>query len=84
MKSQRIWPVGRPGREDAGQRIAQLGSWMDLESPAMRLVEPGDDEDFVANRETMQTVCGPRVYLEPGVRRAFRALPRRLLPILEY
>ena len=84
MKSEGIWPVGRPGREDAGQRSAQLGSWMDLKRPAMRLVEPRDDEDFIADRETMETVGGPWVDVEPGVRRAFRALPRRLLPVLQY
>jgi len=43
MQSERIRPVGRPRREHAGQRIVQLGSRMDLQGPAMRLVEPRDD-----------------------------------------
>ena len=47
---------------------------MHLKDTPMRLVEPGDDEDLVPDGKTKQTICGPLVKFEPGVRRTFRPL----------
>ncbi len=56
---------------------------MDLEDAAIGAMEPGDDEDFVAGRDSGQRRREIRPHVQPRVGRTFGALPGRKLPLLE-
>src|SRR5262249_42972202 len=83
MKPERIRPVRRPRREDAGQRVARVASGGALPAPATGLVQPGDDDQLVARANPFERLRSPRVNLEPGIGRALRSLPRRLFALVE-
>src|SRR5215211_1069531 len=48
VQAQRVRPVGRPCREDPGERPARVGSRVHPQHVALRLVKPRDDEELVA------------------------------------
>src|SRR5262249_40952312 len=83
MKPERVRPIRGSRREDACERIARIGSWMDLHHVAPRAVKPGDHDDLVASGEAKQRVRSPRMHMEPGVWCAFRSLSRRLAARLQ-
>jgi adenine-specific DNA-methyltransferase len=57
VQSQRVRSVGRPRREDPGERTARVAPRVYLQHVASGLVEPGDDEDLVADRDPLEPVC---------------------------
>src|SRR5438552_288983 len=70
MEAQRVRSVRRSRREDARQRVLRGAARMNLEDVAARLMEPCDDDDFVADGKAMQPVDGPGLHLDPGVGRS--------------
>src|SRR5215470_17353313 len=55
---------------------------MSLQHVALGLVQPCNHHQFVSHLHPEQCFGKPRFNLEPGVRRAFRSLPRRVVPAL--
>ena len=53
---------------------------MHLENVPVGLVEPRDDQNFIADCQSVKCVGQWRVHFEPGVRCALGSLLRRLLP----
>ena len=51
---------------------------MNLQDVATALMQPGDDEHFVAGRKSMQPFGRPCMDVEPRIGRAFVSLPGRL------
>src|SRR5919106_1272765 len=51
--------------KDSGERVLEVAARVHFEHVAVRTMEPGDDDELVSRGD-------------PGVRRSFRALPRRL------
>ena len=83
MKADRIWPVRRSGRKDAGKWAAWVRAWMNLQNVAARQVQPRHDNDVVADRKPVEALDGERMHFEPGVGSAFRTLLGRFAPLLE-
>src|SRR6188472_3152739 len=69
---------GRTGCEDARQRPAQVVARMHGEGGAIRLVEPGDEDQFLAHLDPAESVEEGWLDLDRGVRRPLVPLPRRL------
>ncbi len=53
METERVRPVRGPRRENAGERIPFVGSRVDLKNIAPCTMKPGDDDDLVANGDTL-------------------------------
>src|SRR6266542_2058975 len=83
MQAQRVRPVRRSGRKDAGERKAPVRARVNLEDIAPGSIEPRDDDDFIAGRDSAQPSYQGRDHLEPRVRRPFAALLRRFGTRLE-
>src|SRR6266852_1064854 len=83
METQWIRSIRRSGRKDAGEQIARVGPWVDLEDVAMGSVKPRDDDDFVAKAEALKCFRRPRTYLEPRIGRPLRSLFGRFAARLE-
>ena len=49
----------------------------------MRLVKPGNHNDFLAHRYTFKSLRKRRIHLKPSVRRAFSGLPGGFRTLLE-
>jgi hypothetical protein len=82
VQSQRVRSVGRPRREDPGERTARVAPRVYLQHVASGLVEPGDDEDLVADRDPLEPVCDLRCQLDRRIGRSLAALLGRRLPVL--
>src|SRR5262249_33897330 len=79
MEAQRIGAVRGAGGEDAGKRSVRIAARMHLGHVAIGAVQPGDHDDVVAGRNPQEGARNVRVDFQPGVRRAFGALSRRLV-----
>ena len=83
MKTQRVRPIRRSRREHARERIARVGTGVNKEDVAARSMKPRDDDDFVSNGQTLQSLLRPPVQLQPGFGCSLRVLLRRSAARLE-
>src|SRR4030095_8503089 len=70
MQTERIRPIRRPRREDAGDRIARIRPRPHLVDVAASSIQPGNDQQLVAGRDAQQRCLSPWLDLEPRVRPA--------------
>src|SRR5262249_23777494 len=77
METERVRPVGRSSRKDPGESASPVAPWIDLEHSAPRTMEPGDDDEFVARDDAVQSLECPRLDVQPGIGRSFPPLPGR-------
>ena len=56
VKAEGIWAIGRSGGEYPGDRTAGIGTGMNFQYLAIRLMQPGDDDDLVTWVEAMERV----------------------------
>src|SRR4051812_30275933 len=56
---------------------------MHFQEVALSLVQPGNHDDLVAHFDTLKSLCKRRVHFEPGVGRAFAALPGSFFTLFE-
>ena len=73
--------VRRAGGEHAGERERRVAVRMHLEHAAIRLVQPGEEDELVADREMPGGEQDIRRELDPGIRRALVALHRSAAPV---
>src|ERR1700730_9799504 len=82
MEANWIWPIRGSRREDPGERTPIVRAGSDVEHVTVGLVKPRQDDDLVANRDTVEPLCQRWAHLEPRIGRAlptlFRCLPARL------
>src|SRR5919106_1680681 len=64
--------------KDSGERVLEVAARVHFEHVAVRTMEPGDDDELVSRGDPGEPSREGWIDVEPGVRRSFRALPRRL------
>src|SRR5579872_5055534 len=74
VEPQRIGSIRGSCREDADQGTALVRARMDFKHIAPGLMQPRDDNDFVADDDAVERLHDGRLYLEPRVRRALGTL----------
>jgi hypothetical protein len=57
---------------------------MYLQDVALSLVKPGNDNNFIADRNAVKSLCYRRIHFEPGVGRAFTALLGGFFALFEW
>ena len=77
MQAHRIGPVRRPCHEDSCERDGRVAARVHLERLAIRLVQPRDDDEFIARGDSAEPGRKRRIDFEPCVRRSLGALSRR-------
>jgi len=74
MQADRVWPMRGSGGEYAGQRVGQVTARVDGKYGSIRLMQPGKDEDLVANGKSIDSVAEGGVDVDPGLSPALVAL----------
>ena len=74
MKAHRVRSVRRSRREHASERVVALVSWVNFEDVPAGPMEPGDDDELVARRDSGKRPCVGRVHFKPRVGRPFAPL----------
>jgi hypothetical protein len=77
MQPDRIGPIGRTRREDAGQGIGRIRTRDHLQRLAIGLMQPGEQDDLLPHFQIPDRLDKLRPHLDACVRRALVALPRR-------
>ncbi|GAA3115692.1 hypothetical protein JOF29_003891 [Kribbella aluminosa] len=78
VEAERIGAVRRARAEDTGRRSARVAARMHLLHTPIRSIEPGDENELVAGSNIREGLPNRRVEHDPGVRRTFIPLPRRI------
>src|SRR5690242_12729608 len=78
MDADRVRAVGRAGSEDAGEWDVRVPGRVGLEDVSVGEVEPGEQDEFVADADPMQSVTEGGRDLEHGCGCALEGLVRRL------
>jgi hypothetical protein len=84
MQPQGVGTVGRAGGKDSGEGIGSVASGMNLEHVAMSLMQPGDDDDLVANPHPIQAVPISWFDFNESVGSALFGRPGRIFSVLEF
>ena len=74
MQAQRIRPVWKAGCKNARERGLRVAAGMNFEYLAIRLMQPGDDDDLITGCDPAQRRRESRVHFEPRIRRSLGAL----------
>src|SRR5262249_21638549 len=74
VEADRVGPIGRARREDAGQRPRGIPAGMDLQHIPSALVQPGQNEDLLPGSEPIERIDNALVELQPGVGCSLAAL----------
>ena len=83
VKAEGIWAIGRSGGEYPGDRTAGIGTGMNFQYLAIRLMQPGDDDDLVTWVEAMERVSRECVNFKPCVGCAFGSLHWSILEMFQ-
>src|SRR5687767_5439931 len=78
MQANRIGPARCPGAEDTRLWSAQISTRMHSQYLAVGLVQPAQDDDLVASRNSVQACLNVGVQYQVRVGCAFIALPWRV------
>ena len=79
MKADRIRAILGAGAEHASGGPPEVSSRVDCQHVPARAIEPGEDQDVVADLETLEPLADGGVDHHPRVGRTFVPLPRRAL-----
>jgi len=82
MQANRVRPVRRSRRKHTRQRTARVRTRMNLQYVAFGLMQPGQDNQLVANPNPVKALRREWTHFQPRVRRALRALFGRLATFL--
>jgi len=83
VQAEGVGAIGRASSEDAGERHFFVATRMHLKRAAAGVVEPSDEDQFLADGDAMKSFGELGSDVEPDVRSAFAALPGSIAAMFE-
>ena len=74
MQPERVWAIGRSGGKYSCKWTIGIGTGMNFQYLAIRLMKPGYDDDLVTRSKAVESFSRKRVNFKPRVRGAFASL----------